>query len=844
VSLTVCIPDLLAKGIITPEQAKRAEEMFAENARDLRRSMSPDAADSVASSRTVEALEFEAARRRQNTLRQVNAQRSAEQWLRGGGENWGRGPRITPPDNPIPGARPEGPINPKAARTLLTRVDARRRAVEGEAFAHMNGILADHHSNVVGKLRNPAQMDEIGRAAFGEKVDSLAANELADGWFQASETVRQRANASGANIAKLERWGLPQSHDARALQQAGFEKWFADEAPRLDRSRMIDEDTGQPFTDAAFARAMRYAFESAVSDGALHRTPGAPGRSSAANQMGEHRFLHYKDYDAWKASREQYGTGTAYDAMMGHVKGMSRQVAAMEILGPNPDATIRYLKDVITGDEKLFEPGQLRTRDKAHGQAIAVQRLWDEYRGALRQPENRGIAAGFSTYRAIASSSKLGASAITASSDIGFGVATRHFNGLPVVSILGDYLKQFNPAKDGDRRTAASLGFIPETWTSMVAGQHRFLAEELTGEVSRRIADGVLRASGLNIFTDAGRSTNGMVWLRHLTNQRDKTYGGLEPAFRSALNRYGIDAAGWDAIRATPLETIGRRGWIRPENVADKELGNRIAEMAHNEGDFAVPVPDLETRAYMNANAKKGTVLGEMLRSSPLMFKTFTISTMIRHGGRMMDQPGVGGKLGYFVKLLIPVTIMGAVALQLKEIAKGHDPQSMDPRQNPGFWGHAMVTGGGAGIVGDLMGVFGDDQHQGAAQYGAGPLVSDVGTLGTTLLALGKNEAHRLGYNVKESPRAAWQLESLMRQNVPGQNLWYARLALDRLLADQLQSISDPEYHQSWNRMAQSARQRGQGFWWAPGQLAPSRAPDISTGLGSAPSSGQPTPPQ
>jgi len=829
VSLTVCIPDLLAKGIITPEQARKAEAMFGEMRDELRRSMAPDAADSLASTRTVEAIDFEAQRKRQNTLRQIAAQRNAEQWLTHGGENWGRGPRITPPDAPIPGAGPKGPINPKAARTLLTRVDARRQVIEGQAFGHMDGILADHHSNVTGKLRNPAQMDDIGRAAYQEKTGNLAADELADGWFQASESLRQRANASGANIAKLERWGLPQSWDGRAVQQAGFEKWFADELPRWDRNRMIDEETGLPFTDASLARAARYAFESIVSDGALHRTPGAPGRSSFANRMGDHRFIHYKSYDDWKASREQYGTGTAYDAMMGHVKGMSRQIAAMEILGPNPEATIRYLKDVISSDTALFEPGQLRTRDKAHGQAIAVQRIWDEYTGALRQPENRNIALWFSTYRAVASAAKLGGSSLTAVSDLGFGMATRRFNGLPQTTLLRDYLKLLNPASQSDRRLAARLGFVAETWTSTVAGQHRFLAEELTGQVSRRIADGVLRASGLNIWTDAGRMANGMAWLTHITRESRKNWENLEPAFRSALNRYGIDEAGWASVRAATPEEHGGVKWVTPESIPDREVGNRIAEMIHNEGDFAVPVPDLETRAYMNANVRKGTMLGEMIRSSPLMFKTFTISTMIRHGGRVFDQPGAGGKLGYFVRLLIPVTLMGALAVQLKEIAKGNDPKPMD---SPAFWGHAIVMGGGSGIAGDLLGTVGDDQHLGAVQYGAGPLVSDLSTLAGSLVGIGKNEAHALGYDVKQSPRAAWQLENLVRQNVPGQNLWYARLAIDRLLADELQEATDPQYGQSWRRMANRARPGGQGFWWGHGDTAPQRAPDFSNILG------------
>ena len=159
---------------------------------------------------------------------------------------------------------------------------------------------------------------------------------------------------------------------------------------------MIDETTGQPFTGAALYRvAKEVVYPNIVSEGALNRTPGQAGRSAMANRMGEHRFIHYKSYDDWKASREQFGRGTAYDAMMGHIKGMSRNVAAMELLGPNPETGVRFMRDVMTGDETLYAPDALRTRDTAEGQSKVVQRLWDEYRGALRQPENRNLALGF-----------------------------------------------------------------------------------------------------------------------------------------------------------------------------------------------------------------------------------------------------------------------------------------------------------------------------------------------------------------------------------------------------------------------------------------------------------------
>jgi hypothetical protein len=53
-----------------------------------------------------------------------------------------------------------------------------------------------------------------------------------------------------------------------------------------------------------------------------------------ANQKAEHRFLHFTDGDAWLAYHNKFGSGSPFDAMMGHIEAMSRDTALMEILGP------------------------------------------------------------------------------------------------------------------------------------------------------------------------------------------------------------------------------------------------------------------------------------------------------------------------------------------------------------------------------------------------------------------------------------------------------------------------------------------------------------------------------
>lgn len=829
-SLGHCIPDLVATGKLTPAQGAVAADLYQETVADLKKVMGLDAAEALASTRTVEAIEYQAARSKRNALKQVAAQRGIDQWLTGGGERWGRGARgggPGGPDGPVPGEGDIGPINPRAARTLLILVDARRKAIRGEAHGQIRQLLAEHRRTVTGQLRNKAQMDDIGREAFGEASGNLAAKELAGSVLDVGEMLRKRANAAGADIGRLENRGFAQYHDSRKVAEAGFDAWFAAEAGvdgkggRLDRARIVDEETGQPFTDAGFRRAMEGVFDTIASDGATKRAAGSAGRVSFANKLGQHRFLHYKSYDDWKASQAQFGGGTAFDALMGEIEGMSRAVAAMEILGPNPEQGIRYIIDRVTGDPELFKPGRLRQRDAADKNAKLVQRLWDEYSGALRQSDSRAMALSFSAYRNIAAASKLGSSPITALSDIGFGTATRYFNGLPIAGIARDYLAQFNPADAADRMLAAELGFVAETWTSTASGASRLLAEEMSDEVTSRIADGVLRVAGLNAVTDAGRGAHGLVTFLHITRERGKPWAELEPAWRAALGRYRIGPDRWDALRATPLDDSGRGALIKPEAIADQELRNRVLEMVHNEVDFAVPVPDLETRAYLNANIRKGNFLGEMLRSSPLMFKTFTIATMIRHGGRMLDQPGIAGKVPQAIALLVPLTVMGVIATQLYEIANGRDPR---PMEDPALWGQGLLKSGGLGIVGDIAGLTAQDRYMGMAEWAAGPLIGDAGRIASAGRGMAMGD-----------DKALWQMLKTVRSNIPGQNVWYARLGADRLLADRVQEQIDPNYRRSWRAMERRAADQGQEFYWEPGETSPDRAPDLAAMADRAP---------
>ena len=177
---------------------------------------------------------------------------------------------------------------------------------------------------------------------------------------------------------------------------------------------------------------------------------------------------------------------------------------------------------------------------------------------------------------------------------------------------------------------------------------------------------------------------------------------------------------------------------------------------------------------------------------------------------------------------LVGNTILGALAIQMKETAKGRDPRDMTSVE---FWAFAITQGGGAGIFGDFF--FSDVNRFGGgiAETLAGPGVSFL----DDMLRFSVGNARELALG--EDTRAGRELVGLLRNFTPGGSLWYLRLAYEREVLDQLQQVIDPEASQSFRRRIQSARQYDTQFFAPPGSSAIQgkgslRAPDISNALG------------
>jgi len=115
--------------------------------------------------------------------------------------------------------------------------------------------------------------------------------------------------------------------------------------------------------------------------------------------------------DSWHLSmqipgleyQEKFGNPEPFVTMVNHLEGMSRDIAMMEILGPNPNATVRYIHQTVMQDAKLKEANNPETKmvEKANAQLGMFDSMYAIINGSTASPVDGTVARGFAGLRQI-----------------------------------------------------------------------------------------------------------------------------------------------------------------------------------------------------------------------------------------------------------------------------------------------------------------------------------------------------------------------------------------------------------------------------------------------------------
>jgi hypothetical protein len=654
--------------------------------------------------------------------------------------------------------------------------------------------LSTFRTRMLGLSQDEESLNMFIRAVYGETVEDPKIQKIAKDWMELAEDMRVEFNKKGGSISKNENWLFPQNHDMRLIKNAGFDEWRKFIINKLDKNKMLD-DNGKVLSDEQLNESLKYVYET-ISSGGMNKAQGLSvprGLGSKLSRRGsEQRFLYFADANSWIAYQNKFGKGDVLTTLSDHIQGRANDIAMVETLGTNP----RVMYDALKFQAKKIQ----LDRGKPIGEASLsmMDAVYKTVSGEINGGQMVTLADGMQFVRNLQVASKLGGATLSSFTDIATTTLTAHYNNIPMTKVFKRHMAMLTSSEE-DKILLARMGLALDSWYGRAHSANRFSDTYGTG-ASAKTAEAVLRLSGLEAWTEAGRKAFGIEFAGMLADNFGKTVDELHPSVQRAFKTYGITKEDWDAFRSTsPLEMKGTRV---ADLTADKSM--KFHAMILQETDYAVPTPGARERAIATGGLERGSVWGQISRSA-MMIKSFPITMITTHLYRGATQATLGGKMAYLGALSASTTLLGAFALQVKDVAAGREPREMDGA----FWGAALAQGGGLGLFGDFIVSDVNRYGRGFVETLAGPMGSLVNdtfslTLGNVRQAIVGDETNVLGEAVK-----------FVEDITPG--VWQTQLFMDSMF-DHVRMMADPNYEKTLASMRRKRmKEYGQGYWWQPG---------------------------
>lgn len=722
-----------------------------------------------------------------------------------------------------------------------------RDAARGRLWAAMGDVLDKIGKGKFGIQQGKAHFDNVVREVHGEKTGDVAAAEIAVAWRKTQELSVDMINLAGGAVRKLKDWQLPQRASTVKINRAGFEAWRDNQMQWLDWGRM-HWPNGEPIAPVDREGILLEVFKTLQTNGANKIKPGTfNGRGAAVgNMLDSHRFLFYKDAASWKANHEAYGDGNLFDVMASHIEDMAHKVALIQTWGSNPQHmadtarawAMKRAADITNSDLSPSKDRTLVSRTEAELKNRFEPMFEVMTRANPMDPESFTGNAIIGASHILTAAQLGSASLLVLPGDFVTRLAVKMFNNVDTGPFAGTsyYLKAIATDPKFSRQIAAQSGLVFDDVVNLNYSAARFTGINAAGPaITQRLSDVVMRASLMSGHTNAAQWSVQAELMGMFARDIGKDFHSLP--YTPMLRRYGIDEADWRAFTAmAPYRPrSGDALFLRPIDLFKaglseeraNDLYRRFQGLLLEEARRSVPESTIEGAVALKNTSRPDTLTGAILHSFA-MYKNFPISLHMIYGRLALSSPNVKGRLGLIAGLGVGMTLVGALGTQLREISRGKDPL---PMNTSGFWGKAMLSGGGMGIWGDFLFQGVNQRDRGLVETIAGPL----GEFGqdTLQLALGDTFTwadHVGGLDGSKEWRSTTATRAIeyARRYTPGTSLWWARKALEAQVFDRLKELADPRgFHRQQRRRQRRQRELfGNDYWWQG--MAPSRAPDFS----------------
>jgi len=639
----------------------------------------------------------------------------------------------------------------------------------------------------------------------------------------------ENMNREGAWVRDYFAYVTKTSHDPDSIRQAGVEKWIDDVLNGLDVERTFGgsivearKALGEMWIDFKDGNHLR--FDDALEEVAF------PGMS-VAKKVSASRVLHWKTSDDWLAYTEKYGSGNAREVFIEGLGRAAKTTALMQVYGTNPraafEADIKWAQDEFRGpDDKV---------KNLTNRVDGLQNRFDHLDGTASRPVNR-LRADITAWTLAGQRwTKLGGASISAVTDIAFKAAELRYQGVPFLERWSGALTGYLRGRGQKERKQIADLMLAGLESRMGQMNLRYdVFDSQPGTISR-IDNLFFKLTGLTQMTVNQRADFEVMLAAHLGKMQKKGWAQLPKETNRALTMAGIAPEQWEMLRAVEWTKPGERTYLTPDvaqkipdetieahllkagKINDKsdaaakvkafkdDLATSLAAYYGDRGTYAVLETGVRERAMLLRGTRAGTPEGIAVRLL-MQFKAFPTAVLSRAWGREIH--GGQGRMGAasgLVQMIATGTMMGYLAMVLKDTVKGREPRVPDPEDIAGtgkILAAALVQSGGLGIYGDFL--FGNhNRHgQGPLEVAVGPAFSQGAELIKILAAY------------RDGDDASAKALRMAINSVPGANIWWARTALDHLILYEIQDMVNPGSVRRMERTIEA--NNNQKFFLAP----------------------------
>ena len=312
---------------------------------------------------------------------------------------------------------------------------------------------------------------------------------------------------------------------------------------------------------------------------------------------------------------------------------------------------------------------------------------------------------------------------------------------------------------------------------------------------------------------------------------KEKKWGQLDAEDQDFLKAVGLDERTWEIMSlAEPMKDGAGNPLMTTQSILNipddqiKHLGNptevknqavkKYFSHVLDEQGMAVIESGLRERTRLYGKTHGGEILGFFGRGM-MQFKSFPVTFLMRHGTRALRDGALSPTpYTYMIPLAMGMSAMGALSLQLGEIAAGNNPLTMwdddDPDVALSFMTKAMMKGGGLTLLGDIISAGVDTSGRDFYSFAGGPMLGDM----AKIMSMTSGTANRVINNqdITNKPNQAYMF---LKSKIPGQNLWQIKTVMNRLMFDDIQNMIAPDYQQKYKRKMQK---QGRSQWWESGE--------------------------